>query len=676
MNALRPLLAAIGTVALASASLTLVSAPASALTDDITGLQYERNPDHTATITGCAGWCSDLSIDIPAQVHHAAETFDVVAIADHAFESELITSVTLPEGLRSIGDRAFADGYLGPVEFPSTLEHVGSYAFRWAQLGDVTLPASLTSLAPDAFRYSGIHSLTWEGPPTANPEGAFAGNDITSLTLPASVTTVGDYAFSGNDDLENVTLPAGLVSLGEGAFGAAYALTTLTYPGAPAGLALPPGLTSIGDWAFEQSGLAGHLELPAGLTSLGMGAFDSSYLTAVTLPDGIATIPNSAFGSNRITSLTIPASVTQIDAFAFEGNPLETVTFLGDQPAMGAQALATYDPYNQAYSLATVVYDVANSGFGHPEWAPYPSFAWLADLAHPTAPVATVVFDAAGHPDTPPSQTVALGGTLADPGALSLEGRDFLGWTSDAAGEHPWDFATDTVDAALTLHAQFQTTSHPVVFEFGHGLGSVSIEVEHGQAPVAPLERFLPGHRFDGWLAGSAAADLTAPITAPATFTASFAPSVYTLTGPASTVAGGEISVDGTGFDPGETVSLALHSEPVALGTVAADAVGAFSTTVTIPANTVAGDHTVVATGAAGTASAPLAVTAPPSEGGDEPAGSDGGAEADAAPEVINGAQLAATGTPDHLTLITLAATALALTGTALNVVRRRSAQG
>lgn len=60
-------------------------------------------------------------------------------------------------------------------------------------------------------------------------------------------------------------------------------------------------------------------------------------------------------------------------------------------------------------------------------------------------------------------------------------------------------------------------------------------------------------------------------------------------------VPGGTVTVTGTKFakDVPE-LSLELHSDPVVLGTVATDAKGAFTTTVTIPATVEAGDHSLV----------------------------------------------------------------------------------
>jgi LPXTG-motif cell wall-anchored protein len=72
------------------------------------------------------------------------------------------------------------------------------------------------------------------------------------------------------------------------------------------------------------------------------------------------------------------------------------------------------------------------------------------------------------------------------------------------------------------------------------------------------------------------------------------------------------VEVQAGGFQPGEQAEIHLHSDPVLLDTVTADASGAVRATVTIPADTPAGAHTVVITGleSGHTASAALTVSA------------------------------------------------------------------
>ncbi len=75
--------------------------------------------------------------------------------------------------------------------------------------------------------------------------------------------------------------------------------------------------------------------------------------------------------------------------------------------------------------------------------------------------------------------------------------------------------------------------------------------------------------------------------------TAGSAPSVST----SAPTAGGTITVSGDGFAPGASLTIELHSDAVVLATVTADVTGAYSATVTIPADTAAGAHEIVVAG-------------------------------------------------------------------------------
>lgn len=109
-------------------------------------------------------------------------------------------------------------------------------------------------------------------------------------------------------------------------------------------------------------------------------------------------------------------------------------------------------------------------------------------------------------------------------------------------------------------------------------------------------------------------------------------PGVETPAGPAlqlgeaSVAQGGELQVSGSGFAPGSKIALELHSEPVALASVEVGEDRAFSTTVTIPANTPTDtEHELVAVLPNGkTVSTPLTVTATET-GGENPGGENPG---------------------------------------------------
>lgn len=98
--------------------------------------------------------------------------------------------------------------------------------------------------------------------------------------------------------------------------------------------------------------------------------------------------------------------------------------------------------------------------------------------------------------------------------------------------------------------------------------------------------------------------------------------------GQASVEQGGTVTASGTGFAPGETVRFSLHSDPIALGEATADATGAVTATLTVPAAAPVGDHLLVAEGADSqrTASTALAVVAAADGGGTTPGAGSGGA--------------------------------------------------
>ncbi|MGF2949414.1 family 20 glycosylhydrolase [Microbacterium alcoholitolerans] len=173
-------------------------------------------------------------------------------------------------------------------------------------------------------------------------------------------------------------------------------------------------------------------------------------------------------------------------------------------------------------------------------------------------------------------------------------------------------------------------------------------------------------------------------------------------------VAGDEITVSGSGYAPGETVSVQLGDEAsqararasAALADVVTDADGAFSAQVVVPEQTDAGSHRIVATGSTSgaTASAELNVTAVDGGGdgdgdggsggdgsGGDGSGGDGGSDGDgtggtggsgsgdgvAGPDSDGDGSLAATGGEIALGVIG-AGVLLTIVGAVVLMIRRR----
>lgn len=133
-----------------------------------------------------------------------------------------------------------------------------------------------------------------------------------------------------------------------------------------------------------------------------------------------------------------------------------------------------------------------------------------------------------------------------------------------------------------------------------------------------------------------------------------------------ATVGGGPITITGSNYQPGETVTLVLFSTPVTLGTSGpTDATGGFSLAVTIPAGTAVGAHTIVGTGNSigDTASTAITVVSASAGGAASVTGNSG----------TSGGSLAFTGS-DIAALAGVGAISLALGGMLVFAGRRRRA--
>lgn len=222
--------------------------------------------------------------------------------------NELITSVTIPDGVTAIPSSAFSGcSGLTSVVIPNSVTSIGGAAFSGCSgLASITIPDSVTNIGGSAF--SGCEKLT-------------------SVTIPNGVTSIDWYVFNGCAELTSITIPNSLTSIGWYAFEGCTNLTNIYYNGDVAGWCSILGLANLMNcgadslWGWNShkkilyinNELVTSLIIPDSVTSIGDSAFQNcSSLTSVTIPNGVTSIGDSAFKKcSGLTNINFKGTKTQ-----------------------------------------------------------------------------------------------------------------------------------------------------------------------------------------------------------------------------------------------------------------------------------------------------------------------------------------------------------------------------
>lgn len=195
---------------------------------------YTVNEDgETVTITEYSG--TDTEVVIPGTLGGK----NVTSIGDNAFYGcELLTSITIPNGVITIGALAFEDcKSLTSVIIPDSVTTIGDRAFSGCKsLPSVTIPDGVTIISYAAFgNCESLTSVTISDNVTTIGDSAFNRcKSLASVTIPNSVTTIGAFAFRNCRSLTSVTIPDGVTTIGEDAFSWCTSLETVNYGGTKA----------------------------------------------------------------------------------------------------------------------------------------------------------------------------------------------------------------------------------------------------------------------------------------------------------------------------------------------------------------------------------------------------------------------------------------------------------
>ena len=285
-----------------------------------------------------------------------------------------VTSVVINENVTTIGRSAFYGcRSLTSVMLPDSLTSIGESSFQYCDnLTNVTIPAGVVNIDRYAFfDCKELKNLTIPDGVRNIGEGAFAHCGINGVTIPDSVISIGNeafttYAFAEFDSEKSKQLSALNVPFREP--GKKYSLIYLYEDNEIIGLELQSAdrdithidisenITRIGKNAFEFCDCLKGIIIPNSVETIGDYAFESSGLESVLIPDSVISIGNSAFRyCGNLTSITIPASVETVGKCAFEHTSgLHQASILGMETQMGSDMFDDFNMQIYCYHNSSV----------------------------------------------------------------------------------------------------------------------------------------------------------------------------------------------------------------------------------------------------------------------------------------------------------------------------------
>ena len=169
----------------------------------------------------------------------------------------------------------------------------------------------------------------------------FSSKGITSISFPPSIRGIANYAFYNTQSLSSVTFNNGLLTIGDGAFESSGIAGNITIPDSVTqigygafsftqsltGATFGAGLQTLGAAAFQESNIANITFTGSALTSIGNNAFFKTKLTSAIIPDSVTSFGTNVFNqSNLLSAIIIPPTIHDIDYLAFFMCPLSSIT--------------------------------------------------------------------------------------------------------------------------------------------------------------------------------------------------------------------------------------------------------------------------------------------------------------------------------------------------------------
>ncbi len=255
----------------------------------------------------------------------------ITELPNQVFDGKsLLSSVILPEGLKTIGEYAFRGTTIRQINIPSTVITIGQRAFEGTPLAYLTFVdnAQINSINPFAFNNcTSLQSIDFGDNSQLQTIGERAFSSCTALKSiifgkNSVLTTIGRGAFAWCRALTTVKLPDSVTDLSYGVFQECTSLNSITFSDAMTiindhvcygctalqDVHLPVALKGIYTRSFSHTTSLKQIDFPATLNEIRSDAFWESGLESIVLPIGMQYLYRYAFsGCKSLKSVVLPS---------------------------------------------------------------------------------------------------------------------------------------------------------------------------------------------------------------------------------------------------------------------------------------------------------------------------------------------------------------------------------
>ncbi len=242
-----------------------------------------------------------------------------------------VTSVVIPEGVKTIGAYAFAGlTNLRSVTLPSTIETIDQGAFfGCTSLQTVQGLGQAKFINQHAFDGCSLRGTLSFDRTVAIGDYAFAGNaSLNSVIISDKTCSVGAYAFAGATKMTTLTINAPKLKLSYGVFQNCKALTSVSINAAV-----------IPAYAFDGCVKLANVTLGADVSQIGEFAFRSTAVTSFTVAEGNTTLfpqTDKPYILNKDGNILLLVAPGITGIFTLNDN---RITVVGDNAFSGASGL-------------------------------------------------------------------------------------------------------------------------------------------------------------------------------------------------------------------------------------------------------------------------------------------------------------------------------------------------